>query len=925
MYRQTVIPYNRSKYSKASESMLQQVFCDEYRYVSSDGNVWVCKTCDRALMRGKIPIQAKANNLQLSVIPPQLSDLNPMELRLISLRIPFLKMVALPSGKQRCIHGPAVNVPSKVDSICSVLPRLPSQTELVPLKLKRKMAYRKHYMYSFISPEKLLNALRWLKANNPLYSDIDINSDWLGESLRDDKDLFDSLVEPTGASNNDGESELSHGEPSTTVTSGDQLNLPSIQPSLGNSISSAKSTLERVASSNGFVVHDVQYNGDCLFSAVSYQLEPTGECAISSELRRLVADHLENNCGVYCDFVSEPVASDNSYNADTEAPSDDDAYIAAVADPQLQIRLRWERYVQRLRNGAWGDHIALQGIADMLNITVHVLSSQTQAMTHVVPRSGVSQCDVYVGLILQYHYVGLDQVSMDIDTDLGGNSPEDTPPRRTDDPLDDDSIEKGDEHVMQITGGPQASMMSLENPEALEQTVSIAPAEGQKPLAIMTDKDFEAMFNPDKFCFGTGAFSSDRPKKITYQKYFNQRLLDVDGRFAKDLDYLFVAQYIVEAKQVLDDGNNFIWRQRCGNQLTASQAKDKAVLSQCVRKDQAYRFMKNIRGSPPYYQRTFYELLAMIRQLGTPTWFFTLSAADLKWPDMIQTIAKQYGVHYTDEQVMALTFEQKSNWLRRNPVTAARHFQYRLNTFFQDFLKSSAHPLGEIVDYGIRIEFQSRGSPHAHTVIWIKDAPKYGVNDDSEVCDFIDRYISCDIPKEEGKLKELVLLLQQHKHASYCKRHNKCRFNFPHPPSPRTLIAKPNCDKEVIDKAQTVLSKVRGVIGDGQISLENVLEQAEVTNSEYMENLQVSGKGNVVVLKREPSECYINNYNGPVMLAWQANMDLQYVLNAYACVMYVASYIMKTDRSMGELLKRVTAEARTEDLRTQLKKVGSAF
>ena len=76
---------------------------------------------------------------------------------------------------------------------------------------------------------------------------------------------------------------------------------------------------------------------------------------------------------------------------------------------------------------------------------------------------------------------------------------------------------------------------------------------------------------------------------------------------------------------------------------------------------------------------------------------------------------------------------------------------------------------------------------------------------------------------------------------------------------------------------------------------------------------------------REPSKCCINNYNGPVMLAWQANMDLQYVLNAYACVMYVASYIMKTDRAMGELLKRVTAESRNEELKAQLKKVGSAF
>ena len=85
--------------------------------------------------------------------------------------------------------------------------------------------------------------------------------------------------------------------------------------------------------------------------------------------------------------------------------------------------------------------------------------------------------------------------------------------------------------------------------------------------------------------------------------------------------------------------------------------------------------MKNVRGSPPYYQRTFYELLAMIRQLGTPTWFFTLSAADMKWPDVIQTIARQYGVTYTDEQVTALSFEDKSNWIRRNPVTAARHYQ----------------------------------------------------------------------------------------------------------------------------------------------------------------------------------------------------------------------------------------------------------
>ena len=51
----------------------------------------------------------------------------------------------------------------------------------------------------------------------------------------------------------------------------------------------------------------------------------------------------------------------------------------------------------------------------------------------------------------------------------------------------------------------------------------------------------------------------------------------------------------------------------------------------------------------------------------------------------------------------------KSMWRQSNPVTAARMFQYRL-----------------VTDFVIRIEFQAQGSPHAHTLQWVKDAPKFG-------------------------------------------------------------------------------------------------------------------------------------------------------------------------------------------------------
>lgn len=101
--------------------------------------------------------------------------------------------------------------------------------------------------------------------------------------------------------------------------------------------------------------------------------------------------------------------------------------------------------------------------------------------------------------------------------------------------------------------------------------------------------------------------------------------------------------------------------------------------------------------------------------------------------------------------------------------------------------------------------------------------------------------------------------------------------------------------------------------------------KADISHDEYIKALGVSSKGSAVVFKREPDECYVNNYNGPVTLAWQANTDVQYVLNAYACVMYIASYIMKTDRVMGQLLKRVASEARTEELKQQLRIVGLAF
>ena len=54
-------------------------------------------------------------------------------------------------------------------------------------------------------------------------------------------------------------------------------------------------------------------------------------------------------------------------------------------------------------------------------------------------------------------------------------------------------------------------------------------------------------------------------------------------------------------------------------------------------------------------------------------------------------------------------------------------------------------------------------------------------------------------------------------------------------------------------------------------------------------------------------------------------MDLQYISDAYACVMYITSYMLKSEKSMGELLKQVSRECNGEQIKVQLRRLGSVF
>ena len=185
----------------------------------------------------------------------------------------------------------------------------------------------------------------------------------------------------------------------------------------------------------------------------------------------------------------------------------------------------------------------------------------------------------------------------------------------------------------------------------------------------------------------------------------------------------------------------------------------------------------------------------------------------------------------------------------------------------------------------IRIEFQARGSPHANTILWINEL---NVDSDEHVCSFIDQYVKCNVPDDE-ELSQLVSKVQKHRHSATCRKHGKCRFHYPRPPSPETVVARQSTaatyPEEQAEQAIKALAAVRKILDDKDtpedISMDELLLKANVSQDMYLCGLKICSTGNSVVMKRKPSESWINTYNPDVIRVWRANMDLQYILYPY--------------------------------------------
>lgn len=225
-----------------------------------------------------------------------------------------------------------------------------------------------------------------------------------------------------------------------------------------------------------------------------------------------------------------------------------------------------------------------------------------------------------------------------------------------------------------------------------------------------------------------------------------------------------------------------------------------------------------------------------------------------------------------------LTVQETQRLIEKYPVVVSRQFMIRVSAIMR-VLRNSDEMFGsKVKDFWWRIEFQNRGSPHLHMVVYLEHCPKF---DTPEGLQHIDKTCSCDLPPEEDEeLRQLVKKCQTHRHTPTCKKNStvNCRFGFPRQECSETKIVAHSSEEFI------------------------------------------RSNGRIVLLKRRKEDQWINSYNPTLLRLWKGNMDIQPCGSNEAIAYYIAKYVSKTEPAGVEpTVARAIREIRREDSTTSTK------
>ena len=109
---------------------------------------------------------ATVNGFKFPSVADELIGLHHLEWRLLSPRIPFMKIYADPRGGQKKIRGNVVNVVSNTQGTYTKLPKMSNEQDTIAVKLKRNLRYESSYIQENVRPEIMKRAAKYLVKQN---------------------------------------------------------------------------------------------------------------------------------------------------------------------------------------------------------------------------------------------------------------------------------------------------------------------------------------------------------------------------------------------------------------------------------------------------------------------------------------------------------------------------------------------------------------------------------------------------------------------------------------------------------------------------------------------------------------------------------------------------------------------------------------
>ena len=184
-------------------------------------------TCDRC-KRDKKPVKSfsSANDMDPGSVPYQLKGLTQAEEMFIAKGCPVMR-VYRPKGGQRGYGGYVVILAQNIGDFVNSLPR-PARE--LPIIVVRRQGGEGTHKDILVRRQRVFDALNWLRANNPFYSDISVNTDNL-TSLPDNGSL-QSLYETSG--DDDLDSERDTGPQQDGASGGDEDTESFLRSVVGN-------------------------------------------------------------------------------------------------------------------------------------------------------------------------------------------------------------------------------------------------------------------------------------------------------------------------------------------------------------------------------------------------------------------------------------------------------------------------------------------------------------------------------------------------------------------------------------------------------------------------------------------------------------------------------------------------------------------